>query len=143
MLVWVYAIPKINVDHIYIIPKAKGVKFIYPCSSFYQDFYNIHYFCLAKQLQNSTHSIIRKHLAKISWERNHPRQARNSRALPLAGQRNILENRNFFNLPHVSCCSDCTDLKLIQMPHIPKKPYSRNWRFQGTSGPLLREQPPF
>lgn len=57
---------------------------------FLLDFYNIRYFCLAKELQNKTHSIIRKHLAKIPWERNHPKQARNLRALPLAGQRNVL-----------------------------------------------------
>lgn len=38
MLVWVYAIPKIEVDHIYVIPKAKGVKFIYRCVSFLSGF---------------------------------------------------------------------------------------------------------
>lgn len=57
---------------------------------FFLDFCNIRCFCLAKELQNKTHSIIRKYLAKIPWERNHPKQARNLRALPLAGQRNIL-----------------------------------------------------
>lgn len=78
---------KINVGHIYVIPK--GVKFICQCV-FLLDFYNIRYFCLGKELQNRTHSIIRKHLAKTPWERNHPKQARNLRALPLAGQRNVL-----------------------------------------------------
>lgn len=84
---------KINMDHIYIIPKAKEVKFTYQCLSFFLDFYNIHYFCLAKELQNNTHSIIRKHLAKIPWETNHPKQARNLRALPFAGQRNVLNKK--------------------------------------------------
>lgn len=107
---------------------------------FFLDFYNIRYFCLAKELQNNTHSIIRKHLAKIPWETNHPKQARNLRALPLAGQRNVLKNRNFFNLSRVSCCPDYTDLKLIKMPHIPKTPYNRNWRFWWTFGPLLRKK---
>lgn len=59
-------------------------------SELFLDFYNIRYFCLAKKLQNKIHSIIRKHLAKISWERNHPKEARNLRALPLTGQRNVL-----------------------------------------------------
>ena len=48
---------------------------------------------LQKNQWNNTHSIIGKHLAKIPWETNYPKQARNLRALPLAGQRNVLKQK--------------------------------------------------
>lgn len=82
MLPWVYAVQKST----WITSEVSSSSI----SEFFLDFCNIRCFCLAKELQNKTHSIIRKHLAKIPWERNHPKQARNLRALPLAGQRNIL-----------------------------------------------------
>ena len=61
-------------------------------------FYNSHYFCFAKELQNNSHSIIRKFLAKTSWETNHPKQARNS-SLLLAGQRKVFRKKQTFLQP--------------------------------------------
>lgn len=105
---------------------------------------NIHYFCLAKELQKNTHSIIRKYLARTPWETNHPKQARNLRdsLLQVRGKYSA-KNRNFSNLSDVSCCPHYTDWKLIKTPRIFKTPYRRNWRCWGTSGPLLRKKAVF
>lgn len=86
MLPWVYAVQKSTWIMSGVFQKVSSSS----VSEFFLDFCHIRYFCLAKELQNKTHSRIRKHLAKIPWERNHPKQARNLRALPLAGQRNVL-----------------------------------------------------